>query len=344
MALLFFDGFDHVGTSGVTLALKYSENAATGFNVPVTSPVRTGTGACQIGYPSLVTKPLAASGAAIVGFAFRCSSFRVDDIVGLYEGSTSTGTLHVALAQTAGGLLTFKRGSTVLQTSSFAMALNAWYYIELKVVIHDTTGSYDVRVDGVSVLSATGVDTRNGGTTGQWDRVGFGTAPYATDRFIDDFYVCDASGAAPRNTFLGAVKVETLYPQTDAVAAGSNAGLTPSTGTDHGALVGENPPNTSDYNSSPTVGLKDTYNYPPLTLTGTILGVQTNLYVAKSDAAVRQVCAVVRAGGTDYDGANVSPTTTFTYFSEVREKNPNTSAEWTSSDIASLQAGMKVTA
>jgi hypothetical protein len=344
MALLFFDGFDHMGTSGVTLASKYSENSATGYNLPVASPVRTGTGACQIGYPSLVTKPLAASGAAIVGFAFRCGAFRVDDIVGLYEGSTSTGTLHVALAQTTGGLLTIKRGSTVLQTSSYAMALNAWYYIELKVVIHDTTGSYDVRVDGVSVLSATGVDTRNGGTTGQWDRVGFSNASFATDRFIDDFYVCDASGAAPRNTFLGAVKVETLYPQTDAVAAGSNAGLTPSTGTDHGALVDETAPNTTDYNSAATVGAKDTYNYPSLSLTGSILGVQTNLYVAKSDTAARQVCAVVRAGGVDYDGANISPLTAFSYFSEVRAQNPNTSNDWTSSDIASLQAGMKVTA
>jgi hypothetical protein len=286
---------------------------------------------------------LSATGGVVVGFALRqdAASTNTSDLLQVREGTT----VHLALALTTGQQLVVKRGPTVLATGTTVLALNNWYYIELKGTIHDTTGSYEVRIDGVSeaVLTATGVDTRNAGTTGQWDRFYLGGV-VTGNTYIDDVYICDQSGAAPRNTFLGPVKVETLLPQTDAVAAGSNAGLTPSTGTDHGALVDENPPNTSDYNSSPTVGLKDTYNYPSLTLTGTILGVQSNLYVAKSDAAVRQVCAVVRAGGVDYDGANVSPLTTFSYFSEVRAQNPNTAADWTSSDIASLQAGMKVTA
>jgi hypothetical protein len=161
--------------------------------------------------------------------------------------------------------------------------------------------------------------------------------------FFDDVYVCDTNGAAPRNNFLGSVKIETLLPQTDAVSAGSNAGLTPSTGTDHGAMVDENPPNTSDFNSASTVGLKDTYQYPTMTLTGTVYGVQTNLYVNKSDAVARQVCAVVRPVSTDFDGANVSPTTSFIYFSEIRAQNPQTSADWLVSDITALQVGMKVT-
>jgi hypothetical protein len=289
-----------------------------------------------------ITKTLPVSGnIAIVGIAarFGTAPSSIEDVFEVREGTT----VHVALSLNSSRQLVVRRGTTTLATGTTVLALNNWYYLELKTAIHDTTGTYEVRIDGVSeaALTATGVDTNNAGTS-TWNNVllyGAGASVY-----YDDFYVCDGSGAAPRNTFLGAVKVETLYPQTDAVAAGSNAGLTPSTGTDHGALVDENPANTSDYNSSPTVGLKDTYNYPSLTLTGTILGIQTNLYVAKSDAAVRQVCAVVRAGGVDYDGATVSPLTTFSYFSEVRAQNPNTSVDWTSSDIATLQAGMKVTA
>jgi hypothetical protein len=292
---------------------------------------------------AITGKALPASGGVVVGFALQqaAASANTTDLLQVREGAT----VHLALAITTGQLLVVKRGATILATGTTLLPLSSWTYIELKATIHDTTGSYEVRINGVSeaALTASGIDTRNVGATGQWDQIRLAALANANS-YIDDLYVCDQSGSAPRNTFLGPVKVETIYPQTDAVAAGSNAGLTPSTGTDHGALVDETTPNTTDYNSSPTVGLKDTYNYPSLTLTGTILGMQTNLYVAKSDAVARQVCAVVRAGSVDYDGANVSPLTTFSYFSEVRAQNPNTAADWTSSDIASLQAGMKVTA
>jgi hypothetical protein len=341
MALLFLDGFDHFGSVGDPVA---TGKWASGSSLSTQPVPRTGTHALRLVTPGtgeIISKGLPASGGVVVGVAVQLSatSAGTADLLQVREGVT----VHLAVGLTAGMLLTVKRGATVLATGTTVLALNTWYYLELKGTIDDTTGSYAVRIDGVAeaALTATGVDTRNGGATGQWDRVRLGCL--ATNTYVDDLYVCDTSGAAPRNTFLGVCKIETLYPQTDAVAAGSNAGLTPSTGTDHGALVDEPAPNTSDYNSSPTVGLKDTYNYPSLSLTGTILGVQTNLYVAKSDAAARQVCAVVRAGGTDYDGANLAPLTTFSYFSEVRAQNPNTAADWTSADIANLQAGMKVT-
>jgi hypothetical protein len=342
MALLFFDGFDHYGAGADPAGMGKWGSTFSGFTQAF---ARTGTYSLRVSNSTYdaITKALPASGGVVVGCAVypTVASTNTSDLLQVREGTT----VHLALALTTGMQLVVKRGATVLATGTTVVPLTAWTYIELKATIHDTTGSYEVRIDGVSeaALTASGVDTRNVGTTGQWDRIRLGGISGA-NTYFDDVYVCDQSGAAPRNTFLGAVKVETLYPQTDAVAAGSNAGLTPSTGTDHGALVDEPTPNTTDYNSSPTVGLKDTYNYPSLTLTGSILGIQTNLYVAKSDTAPRTVCAVVRAGGVDYDGASVSPLTTFQYFTELRAQNPNTSADWTSSDITSLQAGMKVTA
>src|SRR4030095_5489947 len=216
-----------------------------------------------------------------------------------------------------------------------------WYYLELRAVIHDTAGVYEERGDGLTDLLATGVDTRDGGTAGQWNCVGINGA-YSSYFYADDFYVCDGSGTR-NNTFLGSVLSETLWPQTGAVAPGSNTGLTPSTGTDHGALVDENPPNTTDFNYSATVGAKDTYNYPAVTLPGAILGVQTNLYVAKSDAAARTVCAVVRTGDTDDEGVPVSPLTSYGYFWETREVNPATGLPWTTAEVNAIEAGMKVT-
>jgi len=344
MALLFFDGFDHVGTTNAVLVTKYlSANAGT---VATANTPRTGTQVLEftVSTQDVITKVLPVSGGFVVGVALYSTSVwnAAQDLIQIREGST----VHLALGSdgTSNQKFVVRRGSTVLATGTTVLTLNAWYYIEFKGTIDDVTGTYSVRIDGVTeaALTASGVDTRNVGT-GVWDRVRLAPMGGGAHR-LDDFYVCDQSGAAPRNTFLGPIKVETLYPQTDAVAAGSNAGLTPSTGTDHGALVDETAPNTTDYNSSATVGLKDTYNYPSPALTGSILGIQTNLYVAKSDTNARQVCAVVRAGGVDYDGASVAPSTAFSYFSEVRQQNPNTSADWTATDITNLQAGMKVTA
>jgi hypothetical protein len=312
---------------------------------PQTSVVRTGTHAARASGVSywLMTKSYVTTGGPVVGMAFRFDAagswYSNYNLIEIREGSV----VHLAVGLDANQKLIVKLGNTtILATGTTQLVVGAWYYIEVKAIIHDTAGSYEVRLDAVTELIASGVDTRNGGT-GVWDRVlvchSFNSAWY-----VDDFYLCDTTGAPPRNTFLGPVKVETLYPQTDAVAAGSNAGLTPSTGTDHGAMVDENPPTTTDYNASATVGVKDTYNYPSMAMVGTIFGIQTNLYVAKSDTSGRQVCSVLRVGaGPDVDGSPSSLASAFTYLSEVRSQKPDLS-EWTTADVAALQVGMKIVA
>ena len=345
MALLFIDGFDHYGNGANPVSFgKWGFTDYLPGNTK-NDRVRTGTHSHYFGGVSdnMITKPLTASGGVIVGVAVNGNApwSTGGNLIEIREGTT----IHLAIGITVDGKLTVKLGgSTVLATGASALAATNWYYVEFKAIIADGTGgSYDLRVDGVPELTASGIDTRNGGTTGQWDRIRIAGIVGSNGTYLDDFYVCDTSGAAPYNTFLGLVKIETLYPQTDATAAGSNAGLTPSTGTDHGALVDETAPNSADYNSTSTVGVKDTYNYPPMTLTGVILGVQTNLYCNKSDAAARSVCAVVRSGGVDYDGANVSPLTTFSYLTTPFALNPNTSTPWTAATIAAIEVGMKVT-
>ena len=338
MALLFFEGFDHYGNgSTIPTASKWGlvDTHSTLCNADSGS-ARTGLCGARISYAAeMITQPFTVSGGVILGFAMRNrDSWNLKEIFQIYESST----LHLSLVVDATGKLLVKRGDgTTLATGTTVLALNNWYYIELKATIHDTTGSFTLKIDGTNELTASSQDTRNGGT-GVWDRIRLqGAGSFNYD--IDDIYICDTSGSAPWNDFLGNCKVDMLMPQT---GNGTNAGLTPSTGTDHGALVDENGPNTTDYNSSATVGTKDTYNYPSLALTGIILGIQTNLYAAKSDAGARTICAVVRAGGTDYDGAAVSPLTTYRYFTEVRQINPNTGVAWTSSDITALEAGMKI--
>src|SRR5262245_52643837 len=113
MALLFFDGFDHSGTSGTatsTHAMKYA--AWFGANGQmVGSPVRTGTGAIQITFvgTAIITKTLPVTGnTAIVGVAvrFQGTPSAVDDAIRVCEGAT----VHVTLSLNSSRQLVVRRG------------------------------------------------------------------------------------------------------------------------------------------------------------------------------------------------------------------------------------------
>lgn len=341
MALLFLDGFDHYGVSENITAAGFGKwLASSSGSHSSNAQVRTGTGSLGITtFTTIDTKILPASGGVVFGMALYSTSTLTNqlDVVEVRENSIQ----HIIIRITSSGTFQIRNASGVtLATGTKVLNISTWYYLEFKIIIHGTTGTYELKIDGVTDIIGTGANTQNGGT-GQWNNIRLLSITHS-NAYYDDLYICDTSGSAPRNTFLGPVKIETLMPQTDAVAAGSNAGLTPSTGTDHGALVDEIPPNTTDYNKSSTVGVKDTYNYPSMALTGTIMGIQTNLYVAKSDISARTVCGVIRIGSTDYDGATLTPTTGFQYQSEVRPVNPNGSIEWTVADVNSIQVGMKI--
>lgn len=341
MALLFYDGFD----SSATLATAISRYGATaGSQSLITGRTNNGI---RIDNSGSLTTPAFTAGdtTCIVGVAFRVPAiFTNRNVIQIQEGST----LHIAVTLDTSGHLLVLRNATTLATSSTTLTLNTWYYVEIKATIHDSTGSYEVHVDEsvFGGLSASGVDTRNGGT-GQWDRVSIIGATGTTDHDFDDFYVCDGSGSA-NNDFLGDSKVQTLLPQTDATAAGSNADFTPSTGSDHGALVDEASPNgDTDYNSSSNAGDIDTYNYPSMSLTGTIRGVQVVPYAEKTDAGARTVSVVARVGGTDYVHSTAfALTTSYKHYAgpaQIFEENPNSSSAWLAADVNGAEFGLEVT-
>ena len=193
------------------------------------------------------------------GFAFRRSGGTAGNFAGIIEGGVQ---VHVYLGVNAAGKLTVMRGSdlALLGTGTTPIFADTWYYLELRAVIDPTVGALELRVDGAVDITLANANTQ-AGATGKIDGFllpGVTVDPASTSWYVDDLYLADGTGPAPQNYFLGPIKIETLLPQTDGVAPGSNAGLTPSTGVDHGALVDENPANATDYNSSGTIGAKDT--------------------------------------------------------------------------------------
>jgi hypothetical protein len=159
---------------------------------------------------------------------------------------------------------------------------------------------------------------------------------------FDDLYVCDGTGSAPANDFLGDCRVEAIFPSGN----GNSSVLVGSDGnsTDNYLLVDEAAPNTTDYVESSTVTDKDTYAYGNLAATtGTVFGVQPVPFAAKTDAGTRSIVSVARVSATEVDSAAKTLSTTYTYYPDVREAKPGGGA-WAIGDVNGAEFGVKINA
>lgn len=132
-------------------------------------------------------------------------------------------TTHVSMYYTAARTLAVYGGDggSLIGTGTTTIAPNRWYYIEGHVVISDSVGDFDLKVDGVSEIStAASQDTKNGGTSATCDRFSIGTSS-SYEYLIDDFYVCDTTGSV-NTSYLGDVRIKGYFPN----AAGDTNALT----------------------------------------------------------------------------------------------------------------------
>jgi hypothetical protein len=249
-------------------------------------------------------------------------------------------TMHLRLLLNTSSTLRVARGDgTTLATSATGTFIaGQWNYIEMSGTIADSGGRCVVRVNGVTVIDFTG-DTKNGGTSTQFDTIVLGdiggnVGPRVVTYF-DDLYVCDATGPAPNNTFIGDTRIQTISPN----AAGSSTQMTPSTGANY-AAVDELPYSATDYVRA-TPGQLDTYSATDLSAdTGTIYGLQTCAVVKKTDAGTISAKTAVKSGATTYFGANVAVGTIDQTVTDIRAVDPNTSAAWTTTAINAIEIGI----
>ncbi|MDF2751654.1 MAG: hypothetical protein K0S82_36 [Gaiellaceae bacterium] len=337
--LRFVDSADHYSS----LADKYNSSQ----NATVEARGRTGPNALNLnqwGSASTINKILDLQPTWIVGIAFR-TNITSSNTATLFRFTENAVTTHVSLDLTTAMKLRLVRGGVQLGSdSAVTIALNTWYYVEVKVTIHDSAGVAGLKINGVDQVNLTGQDTQNGGSA-QADLITFGGA--GTSAFgnidIDDIYMCDGTGSSPTNDYLGDVRVDALDPNGN----GNSSQFTGSDGNsvDNYALVDESPPNgDTDYVESATVGNKDTYAYEnhPLSA-GTVYGVQVNVNARKTDAGTRKIVSVARLSGTEVDSAEHSLSSTYQYFRDIRETKPG-GGSWSIADINGAEFGQKVSA
>lgn len=283
-------------------------------------------------------KSFAAASSVFVGVAVRTDNNGAiaNDFIMLY-GDTGT-TRHLAVRlNTATSIQLYRGDGTQLATATCpSFGSNAWHYIEISATIADSGGTAEVRVDGTSLISYTG-DTKNGGTNTTIDMVRFTGNGGNVSSYFDDLYICDSTGSAPHNTFLGDVRVISLSP----TAAGSSTQFTPDTGSNY-ARVNEIPYSAANYVQSGTSGNRDTYAMADLTGTPTILAVQTCVVAKKTDAGAMSMKVAIKSGATVYYGTTTALSSGDATVVDLRTTDPATSSAWTSSGVNALEAGAEV--
>lgn len=344
MALLWVDGFDYA-TSTADVATRYPSPGGLGAFSANGTGRRSGKALNIVNSGVGLTKALTTSSSTVIcGYAMQQSNMNASaggDVGAFQVGDTAP---HVSIGLNSNGSITAYRGNvggTTLGTSALSVWTSSagFFYIEVKVLISATVGTVDVHINGVSVLSLTGQNTKGGSTT-SFTYIALGGAFGVFNQQVDDLYVCDGSGAQ-NNTFLGDCRVDVQMP----TAPGSNNGSTPSTGTDRSATIKEIPPDgDTTYNAISSTGVLDTVDHAAMVNTGhTLFGVAISIYSKKSAAGVCSAEPMILLGGTLYAGTTTQPqNTTYGYFSQIYDTDPSGSA-WTESNFNSMEVGYERT-
>jgi hypothetical protein len=212
--LIFCDSFDTYNS----IPQKYDSNG--GPPTIGTAYARTGRNGmlCSTGGGAVFAgKNFSSRSSFVIGFAINCQVINVCAPFLIYDSGSVQITLTIDLSGTVkvyrGYPSAFGGAGTVLGTgSSIISPLNAWHYLETKVVISTTVGTVDVHLDGVSILSLTGQNTQ-ATSNATWNQVSIGLpAPAGSNTvYVDDFYLCDTTGSF-NNTFLGDVSILARLP------------------------------------------------------------------------------------------------------------------------------------
>jgi hypothetical protein len=349
MTAILFDGFD----LGDTIDRWTSQGATS----PVTDTVRTGTHARRVEginidhqlYLDLSTTQ--EDDQIYVGFGFYAANQALNQTT-LAFSDKDTPTMHMSLrADVTSRAWSIWRGgdgggqfggTKVAETDVNVFQIGSWHYIECGLLVADSGGVFELRQDGVTILTFTG-DTRNGGLA-IIDRVSWASRTNGLNYRIDDVYILNEQGSL-NNNFLGDTRVFPLYPEDNgnySELVGSDADSV-----DNYLLVDEVfTPDITDYVASEIVDDMDTYVFEDLPVNvGTIRGVEVRMHASKSDTGTKQIRSVTRRGGSDSFGPDhvLAAIPLYQTHHDIQEEDPHAGpGAWTIPNVNDTEWGAAV--
>ncbi len=277
----------------------------------------------------------------IAGCRFRIRDVSVNDKDEIFTFSTKDAQVF-HLAVDVNGALVVERSITSIEAHSHNFYLEPlrWYYIEAKIKFSNTVGTYEIKVDGRTIMSDTNVDTLSTGTLTNVRNVMFGLD--VQDQYEHaDMYICNTTGSSFTD-FIGDIHIETLSPDGD----GNRTDWTPDSGLTNYTQVDEaNPDRDTSYVETSTAGDDDLYTFAATTIDAdTVKGVNICIVGKSLDAGRRLLNGRCRSSVSESTGIDMTlHNDRYRWVSSFIEQNPNGPAAWTDTTVNAAEFGVTLT-
>jgi hypothetical protein len=332
MALIFIEGFDVYSTPMTELYPgKWNNGSISGFAGLTTG--RLGVNKClSLTHSDYVDKTLNNIGPIIVGLALKFSSSPAGEtFLEFYEGGITNFTVQL---NTSRKIEVTNSAGSIVGTSTLALSVGVWYYIEVKATIGNT-GSVEVRVDSNTEINVTSIDIMNSSNAYVDNMRLLGNT---ASLYIDDLYLLDTTGSI-NNDFLGDSRVDPFFPSAD-----NTVQWLPSSGVTNYTNVDDATPNgDTDYVYSSTPGDIDLYDFGNMPIgTGDVFGVQVVANARKMDAGTRNLKIKVKSGATTQTSGTLNLSTTYANHIAMFEDSDGAGTVWDKTLVDAAQIGIEV--
>jgi hypothetical protein len=237
----------------------------------------------------------------------------------------------------AGGVFKVWSGLRATLLGSATVTLSGgWHWIDIRYKHDASAGVMEVWLDETRIINVTGADTApltNSALT--YFSLGDPNQSSTQRATVAGVIVTDATTGR-----VGDCRIEAMPPTSD---ASPNQG-TPSTGTNHYAVVDEPQYNTSDYITMPnTSGDKEVFGHGPMVSTpAVVISVKVLTISQKSDAGSFVLEPLVISNGTEGDGPSQQLQVSWGTQNALFDVDPHTSAAWTYANVNASDIGFKV--
>lgn len=359
--LRWMDGFEHYGTiahmiEGVGGGAAWSEVDSTSFSLSTANPA-TGTTHLRLADDmsgKAILRRVWGVSKQVVGHGYR---FTVENLP-TREGLSNHAALVLAEVRDASNVHQFMLvlgtdgsifavrgadfddvtgglGGTTLGRSDPCVTPGGYHHFEWKAKIDNSTGYIEVRVNEVTVLNLTGIDTQStanahaaqvivGVSQAQTaTNVGFGVCD------IDDVFAWDDDATDATNTivdFVGDKGAYYLKPNADTA---TNTHTLNGSATAYGALD-EVPPNGTDYLSTASATARTIVGLEALPAnTAEVIAIMPVIYAKKLDSGSVTYRGGVVSGASETYGPDDNPSTEYAYLRPgPKTIDPATLAPW----------------
>jgi hypothetical protein len=264
--------------------------------------------------------------------AFCQFAFYVGNTIGvkLLRWEDASGNILGGLKFSSLGAIEVYTGNfaSLVATGTAGIAANTWTIAELHIVT-GSSGSITLRINGLDDADYSGDTGVNPVRVLRW------TGYYGSS--FDDIVVNDTSGNY-NNTWPGSAHVFFAKVAAD----GATKQWTPSSGTDHYALLDETPPSATDNIRSDTVGQVDEFTFTPLPAEAQqILAVIPTVYAVKGSPLPPSRLAIgLDVGGTQGYSADLDVPTVMGRVANVFEEKPG-GGEFSIGDVSGMKLLLK---